>query len=167
MSAEGYELQYVQEAFDTNWIAPLGANVDGFEKELCAYTGAKAAAALVSGTSAIHLALRSLGVGAGDVVFCQSLTFSASANPIIYQGGTPVFIDSEPDTWNMSPAALERAFAQYPKPKAVIVTHLYGAPAKMDELRSICACHGTPVVEDAAEALGAEYNGQKCGTLGD
>ena len=134
MSDEGYEQQYVQEAFDTNWIAPLGKNVTEFENELAAKVGSKAAAALVSGTSAIHLALRAAGVGEGDIVFCQSLTFSATANPIIYQNATPVFIDSDYETWNMCPKALEKAFEKYPDVKAVIVVHLYGLSADMDKI---------------------------------
>lgn len=134
MSEEGYEKKYIQEAFDTNWIAPLGANVDGFEKEMCEKTGAKFAVALNSGTAAIHLALKAAGVAKGDVVFCSSLTFSASANPIIYVGAEAVFIDSEYDTWNMSPEALARAFEKYDNAKAVIAVNLYGIPAKLDEM---------------------------------
>ncbi len=163
----GEELNYIHEAFDTNWIAPLGANVDGFEKDVADYLGIKDAAALVSGTSAIHLGLKALGVGKGDVVFCSSLTFSASANPIIYLGATPVFIDSEPHTWNMSPEALEKAYRDYPNPKAVIIVDLYGQSADYDRLLAITEKHHTPVLEDAAEALGATYNNKNCGTFGD
>jgi pyridoxal phosphate-dependent aminotransferase EpsN len=166
----GGEQQYIQEAFDTNWIAPLGANVDAFEKVVADYVGAAGAVALDSGTAAIHLALRLLGVGQGDVVFCSSLTFVASANPILYQGATPVFIDSEPDTWNMSPVALERAFREYAKigklPKAVIVVNLYGQSADYDPLLRICEQYEVPIVEDAAESLGASYKGKMSGTFG-
>ncbi|MFB0919925.1 MAG: aminotransferase class I/II-fold pyridoxal phosphate-dependent enzyme, partial [Oscillospiraceae bacterium] len=142
MSDEGYEQEFIKEAFDTNWIAPLGANVIGFEEDVCTYTDAKAAAALVSGTSAMHLAIRAEGIGSGDIVLCQSLTFSASVNPVIYEKATPVFIDSESNTWNMSPEALERAFEKYPKAKAVILVHLYGTPARLDEISEICVKHG-------------------------
>jgi dTDP-4-amino-4,6-dideoxygalactose transaminase len=166
----GKEQEFVKEAFDTNWVAPLGPNVDGFEKDLEQFTGAKNAAALSSGTSAIHLALIMLGVKAGDFVLCQSFTFSASANPIAYQGATPVFIDSEKDTWNMSPVFLEEAIlklkTQNLKPKAIIPVHLYGVPAKMDEIMAIAAKYDIPVVEDAAEALGSTLNGKACGTFG-
>ncbi|MEA4894598.1 MAG: DegT/DnrJ/EryC1/StrS family aminotransferase [Oscillospiraceae bacterium] len=167
MSDEGYEQKFIKEAFDANWIAPLGANVTGFEDEICTYIGAKAAAALVSGTSAMHLAIRSEGIGNGDIVLCQSLTFSASVNPVIYENATPVFIDSESDTWNMSPEALERAFVKYPKAKAVILVHLYGTPAKLDEITAICKKRGAVLLEDAAEALGSTYGNEKCGTFGD
>ncbi|ASS87258.1 pyridoxal phosphate-dependent aminotransferase [Geobacillus lituanicus] len=166
----GNEQTYIQEAFETNWIAPLGPNVDAFEKELAEYVGAKGAAAVSSGTAAIHLALRLLDVKKGDCVFCSSLTFIASANPILYQGAEPVFIDSEPDTWNMSPLALERAMEQAKKegklPKAVVVVNLYGQSAKMDEILAICGRYGVPVVEDAAESLGSTYKGKKSGTFG-
>ncbi len=166
----GRELPYVQQAFDTNWIAPLGPNVDGFERELCAYVGTGHAATLSSGTAAIHLALVLLGVAAGDVVVCQSFTFAASANPIVYQGATPVFIDSEPESWNMCPEALEEALRHYAargqKPKAVVGVHLYGMPAKMRELLDVCARYEVPFVEDAAEALGSTYFGQKAGSFG-
>lgn len=166
MSDEGYEKQYVQEAFDTNWIAPLGTNVSEFENELASYVGIGHAAALSSGTAAIHLALKAAGVGAGDVVFCPTLTFSATANPIIYQQAMPVFIDSDEDTWNMSPLALERAFAKY-TPKAVIVVHLYGLSADMNSIAELCKGHNVPLIEDAAESLGTLYKGQHTGTFGD
>ncbi len=166
MSDEGYEKEFIKEAFDTNWIAPLGENVNKFEEELAEYVGAKHAAALSAGTAAIHMALKATGVEKGDIVFCQSLTFSASANPIIYQGATPVFIDSEPNTWDMSPKALEKAFEKYPNPKAVIVVHLYGTPAKLDEIVEICKKHNTTLIEDAAESLGATYKGKETGTFG-
>lgn len=165
------EQVFVQAAFDTNWIAPLGPHVDGFEADLCAFTGAKHAAALSSGTAALHLGLILLDVQAGDLVLCQSMTFSASANPIVYQGATPVFIDSEPDTWNMDPIALEAAIkdriAKGKKPKAIIPVHLYGMPAKMNEILHIARTYEIPVLEDAAEALGSTYHGIPCGTLGD
>ena len=168
MSDEGYEQTYIKEAFDTNWIAPLGENVNKFEEELSEYVGInnKNAAALSSGTAAIHLALKALGVGEGDIVFCSSLTFSATANPIIYQNATPVFIDSERETWNMDPKALEKAFEKYPNPKAVIIVHLYGTPAKLDEISEICKKHNVPLVEDAAESLGSTYKGKETGTFG-
>ena len=167
MSAEGYEMQYIQEAFDTNWIAPLGQNVNEFEKELAAKVGSKAAAALSSGTAAIHLALKAAGVGEGDIVFCQSLTFSATANPIIYQNAVPVFIDSDYETWNMCPKALEKAFEKYPDVKAVLVVHLYGLAADMDQIMQICNKHNVTVIEDAAESLGAYYQGKHTGTIGE
>lgn len=162
----GEEQKYVQEAFDTNWVAPLGPNVNAFEKEMAEYTGCGHAAALSSGTAAIHMALRLLHVKQGDIVFVSDLTFSASCNPIVYENGTPVFIDAEPDTWNLSPQALERAYEKYPHPKAVICVHLYGTPAKLDEIMEICAAHGTPLVEDAAESLGSTYQGRYTGTFG-
>ena len=163
----GEEQKFVQEAFDTNWIAPLGKNVNEFEKELAAYVGAKDAAALSAGSAALHLALKAAGVKAGDIVFCQDLTFSATANPIIYEDAVPVFIDSDYETWNMSPEALERAFEKYPDVKAVMPVHLYGLPANMDRIMEICKKHGVPVIEDAAESLGTLYHGQYTGTFGD
>lgn len=171
MSDEGYEQEYIKEAFDTNWIAPLGKNVTEFENEMMEKLGAKAAVALSAGTAAIHMALKSIGVEQGDVVFCQSLTFSASANPIAYEKATPVFIDSEEDTWNMSPSALRKAFDKYVAmeklPKAVIVVHLYGIPAKIDEIAEICKKYGVALIEDAAEGLGTTYKGRYLGTFGD
>lgn len=166
MSDEGYEQQYVQKAFDTNWIAPLGPNVDAFEEELADMVGIDHATALSSGTAAIHLALKAVGVGEGDIVFCQSLTFSASANPILYQGAKPVFIDSEPGNWNMDPKLLEEAFEKY-TPKAVIIVHLYGLSAKIDEIKTICEKYNVPLIEDAAESLGTIYKDQWTGTFGD
>ncbi len=166
MSEEGYEQSYIQEAFDTNWIAPLGANVDGFEKELSQKVGIKHAAALTSGTAAIHLALKLAGVGKRDTVFCQSLTFSATANPIIYQGATPVFIDSDKNTWNMCPNALRQAFEKYPDTKAVILVHLYGLSADIDKIKSICDEYNAILIEDAAESLGTIYKGRYTGTFG-
>ncbi len=166
----GKEQEFVKEAFDTNWVAPLGPNVDGLEQDLVAFTKSKHAAALSSGTSAIHLSLIMLGVGPGDFVLCQSFTFSASANPIVYQGAIPVFIDSEIDTWNMNPVILEQAIkeliAKGHKPKAMIPVHLYGVPAKMEEIMAIAANYEIPVIEDAAEALGSNINGKACGTFG-
>jgi dTDP-4-amino-4,6-dideoxygalactose transaminase len=167
MSDEGYEMQYIKEAFESNWIAPLGKNVDEFEKELAAKIGAKYAAALSSGTAAIHMALKAAGVGSGDIVFCPSLTFAATANPIIYQNAIPVFIDSDYETWNMSPEALETAFAKYPDVKAVLVTHLYGLSADLDKILELCRKHNVPLIEDAAESLGTRYKGKYNGTFGD
>lgn len=166
MSEEGYEKEYIKEAFDTNWIAPLGENVNKFEEELSQYVGAKCGAALSAGTAAIHMALKALDVKEGDIVFCSSLTFSATANPIIYQNATPVFIDCDRETWNMDPEALKKAFEKYPNPKAVVIVHLYGTPAKMDEIMAICNEHNVPLVEDAAESLGATYKGKQTGTFG-
>lgn len=167
MSDEGYEMEYIKEAFDTNWIAPLGANVDGFEAELAEKVGAKYSTALISGTAAIHMALKAAGVGKGDIVFCQDLTFSATANPIIYQDARPVFIDSDYETWNMSPKALKEAFDKYPNVKAVIVVHLYGLTADMDIICQICNEHNVTLIEDAAESLGSKYKGKYTGTFGD
>ncbi len=167
----GLEEMFVKEAFDTNWIAPLGANVDGFEKELSEYVGSKTGAALASGTAAIHMALKAVGVKKGDKVFCSSLTFAASCNPIIYEGGIPVFIDSEPESHNMSPVALEKAFKVYEEkgemPKAVIVVNLYGQSADMDKIMEICKKYDVPIIEDAAESLGATYKGKHSGTFGE
>ena len=162
----GEEQKYVQEAFDTNWVAPLGPNVNAFEKEMAEYTGCGHAAALSAGTAAIHLAIKLLGVEEGDRVFVSDLTFSASCNPITYEKAIPVLIDSEPDTWNMSPKALRKAFEKYPHPKAVICVHLYGTPARLDEIMAICAEHNVPLIEDAAESLGSTYKGQFTGTFG-
>lgn len=167
MSDEGYEMEYIQEAFDTNWIAPLGKNVNEFENELAAKVGSKSAAALSSGTAAIHMALKAAGVGEGDIVFCQSLTFSASANPILYQNSIPVFIDSNYETWNMDPKALEEAFEKYPEVKAVIVVHLYGLSADMDKIVELCKKHNVALIEDAAESLGTYYKGKHTGTFGE
>lgn len=162
----GEEQEFIREAFDTNWVAPLGPNVNAFEKELAEYVRIPYASALSSGTAAIHLALRILGVGEGDVVFVPSLTFSATCNPVVYENATPVFIDSEWDTWNMDPKALARAFEKYPAPKAVIVVHLYGTPAKLDEIMELCRTHHVPLIEDAAESLGSTYKGRHTGTFG-
>ena len=172
----GKEEEFIHEAFLTNWVVPLGPNVDGFENDLATWLGEKSASplhvvALSSGTAAIHLALVMLGVDPGDEVICQSFTFAASANPIVYQGATPVFVDSEPGTWNMDPELLRQAIedrlrATGKLPKAIIPVHLYGTPARMDEINSVASAYGIPVVEDAAEALGSEYNGSYCGTFG-
>ena len=168
----GSEQKFVNEAFDTNWIAPLGPHVDGFEADIQTYLGNDCeVAVLSSGTAAIHLALQLLGVSKDDEVLCQSFTFSASANPILYQGAIPVFIDSEPDTWNMSPDLLERAIkdriAKHKKPKAIVAVHLYGMPYNAQAINSIANKYEIPVVEDSAEALGSTYFGQACGTLAD
>ncbi|WP_091141604.1 DegT/DnrJ/EryC1/StrS family aminotransferase [Flavobacterium caeni] len=167
----GNEQQFVQEAFDTNWVAPLGPNVAGFEEDLEQFLGESVhIAALSSGTAAIHLGLILLGVTAGDEVICQSFTFSASANPILYQGATPVFVDSEPDTWNICPKALEEAItsriAKGKKPKVIIGVHLYGMPFKVDEITAVAEKYGIPLLEDSAEALGSTYQGKPCGTFG-
>lgn len=163
----GDEQRFVQEAFDTNWIAPLGPNVNAFEKEMEEYTGCGHAAALSAGTAALHLAMILAGVKEGDIVFATSLTFSASVNPACYEKAVPVFIDSEPGTWNMDPAALRKAFEKYPNPAAVIAVHLYGTPAKIDEIAAICREHGVPLIEDAAESLSSTYKRQMTGTFGD
>lgn len=167
----GLEKEFIDEAFKTNWIAPLGKNVDKFEEEVSKYVGIKSAVATVTGTSAIHMALKCTGVNKNDIVFCSSLTFSASCNPIIYEGAIPVFIDSEEETWNMCPKSLEKAFTIYEKrgqiPKAVIVVDLYGESAKYDEIREICSRYKVPIIEDSAEALGSTYKGKKLGSLGD
>ncbi|NHM06422.1 pyridoxal phosphate-dependent aminotransferase [Flavobacterium sp. CYK-4] len=168
----GTEQDYIKEAFDTNWVAPLGPNVTGFENDLEAYIASDShVAALSSGTAAIHLGLMLLGVGAGDEVLCQSFTFSASANPILYLGAKPVFIDSEPDTWNLCPIALEEAIqdriAKGKKPKAIIGVHLYGMPFQVDAIQALAKQYEIPLLEDSAEALGSTYKGRKCGTFGD
>ncbi|SIR16495.1 pyridoxal phosphate-dependent aminotransferase EpsN [Bacillus cereus] len=166
----GNEQKYIKDAFDSNWIAPLGPNVDAFERELASFVGVKGGAAVSSGTAAIHLALRLLDVQKGDTVFCSSFTFVASANPIVYLGAEPVFIDSEPETWNMSPQALALALHTADKagklPKAVILVHLYGQSAKLDEILSLCNHYGVPIIEDAAESLGSTYKGKASGTFG-
>lgn len=166
----GNEQKYIKEAFDTNWIAPLGPNVDQFEKDIANYAGTKGASVTSSGTAAIHLALDILGVSHGDTVFCSSFTFIASANPALYLGAQLTFIDSEPETWNMSPQALERALHYASKenklPKVIVVVNLYGQPSKMDELLEIANAYGVPIVEDAAESLGSEYKNKKSGSFG-
>jgi len=163
----GQEVDYVNEAFETNWIAPLGPNVNNFEGDLQKYTGRKHAAVLTSGTAAIHLGLILSGVQPGDEVICQSFTFAASANPIKYLGAKPVFVDSEPTTWNMDPALLEKALSERgDKVKAIIVVHLYGMPAQMNKILTIAEAYGIPVIEDSAEALGSSIEGRKCGSFG-
>ncbi|MCR5356954.1 MAG: aminotransferase class I/II-fold pyridoxal phosphate-dependent enzyme [Lachnospiraceae bacterium] len=163
----GEELKYIHEAFDTNWVAPLGPNVNEFEKEVAAYVGGGYASALSAGTAAIHLALIIAGVKRDDVVFAQSLTFSATVNPIVYVGAKPVFIDSEKDTWNLDPDALRKAFEKYPQCRVVLAVNLYGTPAKLDEIRAICDEHNAILIEDAAESLGSKYKGRHTGTFGD
>ena len=162
----GEEQEYVKEAFDTNWVAPLGPNVNAFEKEVAEYVGIPYASALSSGTAAIHLALRLVGIQPGDIVLSSDLTFAATCNPITYEKATPVFIDSEEETWNMDPEALKKAFEKYPNAKAVICAHLYGTPAKIDEIREICDAHGAILIEDAAESLGSTLKGKMTGTFG-
>ena len=167
----GTEMNWIEEAFKGSWVVPLGPNVDEFEKRLSRYLEAPDVVAVSAGTAAIHMAMVMLGVGPGDEVICQSFTFAASANPVTYQGAKPVFVDSEPDTWNMDPAALEEAIMERHRatgryPKAIVPVHLYGMPARMDEILEIASRYGIPVIEDAAEALGSEYKGKKCGTLG-
>ena len=160
------EQEFIKEAFDTNWVAPLGKNVDEFERETAAYTGIKYAVALTAGTAALHLAVKLAGVRPGDKVFCSDLTFAATVNPVSYEGGEQVFIESDRETWNMDPCALERAFKKYPECKCVIVANLYGTPAKLAEIAEICAAHGAVLIEDAAESLGASYQGRMTGTFG-
>ncbi|MCL2370830.1 MAG: DegT/DnrJ/EryC1/StrS family aminotransferase [Firmicutes bacterium] len=163
----GNEMKYIKEAFDTNWVAPLGANVTAFENEMCDYVGRKYAVALSSGTAAIHLGLKALGVGSGDYVFCSSFTFAGSCNPITYLDAKPVFIDSDYETYNMCPEALKKAFKKIPKPKAVIVVNLYGNQANLVALQKICREHKVPILEDAAESLGTTYNGKQSGSFGE
>ena len=165
------EQLFVKEAFDTNWVAPLGKNVDAFEHQIASYVGVKGAAALNAGTAALHLAVKLAGVQPNDVVLCSDLTFAATVNPVSYEGGRQVFIESERESWNMDPKALEKAFQKYdgvhnPLPKAVIVANLYGTPAKLDEVADLCAAHSVPLIEDAAESLGATYHGRQTGTFG-
>ena len=161
------EMSFIKEAFETNWVAPLGANVDGFERDLAAYVGIGHAAALSSGTAALHLAIKLAGIRTGDVVLCSDLTFAATVNPVSYEGGTQVFIDAERETWNMDPRALERAFQKYgSRVKAVIVANLYGTPAKLDEIDQLCNAYGAVLIEDAAESLGATYKGRQTGSFG-
>lgn len=167
----GEELRFVQEAFDKNWIAPLGFNCDSFENEMDAYINTCSnrrlhSLCLTSGTAALHLAVKLAGVKRGDIVLCSDMTFAATVNPVSYEGGVQVFVDSERETWNMDPAALERAFEKYPQAKVVVLVHLYGVPAKVDEIREICRKNNAVLIEDAAEALAAEYKGEKCGTFG-
>ena len=162
----GEELRYMQEAYETNWMSTVGANINEIERIVCERVGCEAAVALSSGTSALHLAVRLAGVKPGDRVFCTDMTFGATVNPVLYEKGEPVFIDTEYDTWNMSPAALERAFALYPDTKVVMLANLYGTPAKLEEIAEICHRHGALLIEDAAESLGATYKGKQTGTFG-
>ena len=167
MSLEGFEKQYVDHAFETNYIAPAGENIETFEQSIATYVGSEHVVALSSGTAAIHLALKDAGVSQGDIVLCQSLTFVASANPILYEGAVPVFIDSEASTWNMDPALLEEALKKYPQAKAVMVVHLYGISAQIDAIKALCEQYGVALIEDAAESLGTMYKGTHTGTVGD
>ncbi|HFR4093049.1 TPA: DegT/DnrJ/EryC1/StrS family aminotransferase [Streptococcus suis] len=162
----GDELEYMKEAYDTNWMTTAGSNINALEEMIKEYTKSEQVVALSSGTSALHLAMKLAGIKRGDYVFCSDVTFSATANPITYEGGIPVFIDSEYETWNMDPEALEKAFEIYPGVKVVVLVHLYGVPAKIDEIQAICDKHGAILVEDAAESLGATYKGQQTGTFG-
>ena len=162
----GPELEYVKEAYETNWMSTVGANINESEKEMAAIVGTKYAVALSAGTAALHLAMKLAGVKPGDRVFCSDMTFDATVNPVVYEGGVPVFIDTEYDTWNMDPVALEKAFEIYPDVKVVVVAHLYGTPGKIDEIKAICDKHGAAIVEDAAESLGASYKGVQTGSFG-
>lgn len=162
----GDELKFVKEAYETNWMSTVGANINEVEKQICEKVGCKYAVALSAGTAALHLAVKLAGVKRGDKVFCSDMTFDATVNPVVYEGGVPVFIDTEYDTWNMDPVALEKAFEIHPNVKVVVVAHLYGTPGKIDELKSICDKHDATIVEDAAESLGATYKGQQTGTFG-
>lgn len=162
----GEELKYMKLAYDTNWMSTVGENIDEVEKQICQKIGCKYSVALSSGTSALHLAVKLAGVKSGDKVFCSDMTFSATVNPVVYEGGIPVFIDTEYDTWNMDPVALEKAFELYPQVKVVVVAHLYGTPGKVDEIKTICDKHGAIIIEDAAESLGATYKGEQTGKFG-
>lgn len=162
----GEEMTYMKEAYDTNWMSTVGKNIDELERLVCEKTGCRHAVALATGTAALHLAIKLAGVKQGDKVFCSDMTFDATVNPVAYEGGIPVFIDTEYDTWNMDPVALEKAFALYPDVRVVVFAHLYGTPAKVDEIRKICDAHGAVIVEDAAESFGASYKGKQTGTFG-
>ncbi len=162
----GEEIKYIQEAYDTNWMSTVGANINEIEQLVCEKIGCKYAVALSAGTAALHLAVKLAGVRPGDIVFCSDLTFDATVNPVVYEGGIPIFIDTEFDTWNMCPKALEKAFELYPDVKVVVIAHLYGTPGKVDELKAICDKHGAVIIEDAAESLGATYKGVQTGTFG-
>lgn len=163
----GEELQYMTEAYDTNWMSTIGRNIDEVERLTCEFTGCRYAVALSSGTAALHMAVKLAGVKPGDKVFCSDMTFDATVNPVKYEGGEAVFIDTEYDTWNMDPVALEKAFQMYPEVKVVVIAHLYGTPGKIDELKAVCDRHGAVIIEDAAESLGATYKGRQTGTFGD
>ena len=162
----GEEMEYVKEAYDTNWMSTVGKNINEVEKITCEKIGCKYAVALSAGTAALHLAVKAAGVRPGDKVFCSDMTFDATVNPVVYEGGIPVFIDSEYETWNMDPKALERAFEIYPEVKVVVIVHLYGTPCQMNEIKEICDRHNAIIIEDAAEALGATYKGKSCGQFG-
>lgn len=163
----GEEMEYVKEAYDTNWMSTVGKNINEVEKITCEKIGCKYAVALSAGTAALHLAVKAAGVRPGDKVFCSDMTFDATVNPVVYEGGIPIFIDSEYETWNMDPKALEKAFEIYPDVKVVVIVHLYGTPCKWDEIKEICDRHNAVIIEDAAEALGATYKERPCGQLGD
>ena len=163
----GEELKYVTEAYDTNWMSTVGENIDEIESIVCRKIGCNYAVALSAGTAALHMAVKLAGVKPGDKVFCSDMTFDATVNPVVYEGGVPIFIDTEYDTWNMDPDALEKAFSLYPEVKVVVIAHLYGVPAKIDEIKSICDKHGAILVEDAAESMGATYKGRQTGSFGD
>ena len=162
----GEELQYITQAYETNWMSTVGANINAVESQICEMVGCGYAVALASGTSALHLAVKLAGVKPGDRVFCSDMTFAATVNPVVYEGGIPVFIDTEYDTWNMDPVALEKAFTLYPDAKVIVVAHLYGTPCKMDAIKAIAEKHGAVIIEDAAESLGATYKGVQTGTFG-
>lgn len=162
----GEELRYVTQAYESNWMSTVGENINEVERMTCEKVGCKYAVALSAGTAALHLSVKLAGVKPGNKVFCSDMTFGATVNPVVYEGGEPVFIDTERDTWNMDPVALEKAFELYPEVKVVVLVHLYGTPAKVDEIRAICDKHGAVLIEDAAESLGATYKGQQTGTFG-
>lgn len=162
----GDELKYVTEAYETNWMSTVGANINEVEKQICEKVGCKYSVALSTGTASLHLAMKLAGIKPGDKVFCSDMTFSATVNPVIYEGGIPIFIDTEYDTWNMDPVALEKAFELYPEVKVVVVAHLYGVPGKIDEIKAVCDKHNAIIIEDAAESLGATYKGVQTGTFG-
>lgn len=159
-------MKYMKEAYETNWMSTVGENINEAERLACEKVGCRYAVALSAGTAALHMAVKLAGVNAGDKVFCSDMTFDATVNPVVYEGGVPVFIDTEYDTWNMDPAALEKAFELYPEVKVVVIAHLYGTPGKIDELREICSRHGAVIIEDAAESLGASYKGIQTGRFG-
>lgn len=162
----GPELEYVKQAYETNWMSTVGENINEAERLACEKIGCRYAVALSAGTAALHMAVKLAGVKPGEKVFCSDMTFDATVNPVVYEGGEPIFIDTEYDTWNMDPVALEKAFELYPDVKTVVIAHLYGTPGKIDELREICSRYGAVIIEDAAESLGATYKGRQTGTFG-